>query len=105
MILILEDNVYKIQKIVDHNYQAWANKTVLITGYELEAKRVVNRVIDELYLDYELFPGAGDGMSFLRGMTKEGCRKVFITTMNPYVAKEMAALCREKGITCERLVL
>lgn len=106
MILILEDNIYKLEKIFSNHYLRWPNKTVCVCAYELEAIRVTkDRVIEELYLDYELPSGAGDGLSFLRTQSKETVRKVFITTMSPDAGREMAKYCRDNGIPHEVLRL
>lgn len=106
MILILEDNIYKLQKVFDNHYLRWPTKTVCICAYELEAIRLSKgNVIEELYLDHELPPGAGNGLSFLRTLTKDTVRKVFSITYSQEARREMQTYCRDNGIPYEHIRL
>lgn len=108
-VLILEDNISKYHKIVMSEYLKWEKKTVVLTGYELEAERLlkmqVGTPLEALYLDYELHPGAGDGLSLLESLSPASVQKVYGTTFSKEMMRKFHQLCREKNIEFEALRL
>jgi hypothetical protein len=108
-VLILEDNIFKVHKLIDSEYLKFQNKAWAVTAHEMEAERLMRhnegRAFEAVYLDYELGPGCGDGMNFLRQLTKENVGKVYCISMNKEIAREMHTYCRDRGIPFEYLRL
>lgn len=106
-VLILEDNIYKVHKLFNQEYLKFENKTWVVTAHELEAARILSLQVEavDLYLDYELKSGCGDGFAFLLSVPVEKLRKVYITSFNREVSRGMAAYCKEHNIPVEALRL
>jgi hypothetical protein len=104
-IAIVEDNIHKIHKLVNKEYEKWGGKTILITGYQTEFERQLaaqgGRQLEILYLDYELSLGAGDGLSILHSLTPSVVQKVVGITFNREVMRKFFTICKEKGIEFE----
>jgi hypothetical protein len=108
-ILILEDNISKVHKLVNSEYLKFTNKAWVVTAHQSEAERQVGanegRQLEALYLDRELGPGCGDGLNFLRNLQRTEVKKVYGISFSKDAIREMQDLCREKGIEFEWLRL
>lgn len=107
-VMIVEDNIYKVQKLIDQRYLEWTNKTWAVTAHESEFERLLrlqDTPLECLYLDYELAPGAGNGLSILRNIPECKVRKVVCISFSKEAAREMQTICKDRNIQFEYLRL
>jgi hypothetical protein len=99
-VLILEDNLNKVQQILREAEDVLRAKVVLICGYVGEAwiDSQPPGVVVDAFVDYELHPGAGNGVNFLEECVPSRIGTVYLTSMNPGMRKEMHKLAVAKGI-------
>lgn len=101
-VLILEDNLSEVQTILRECEGVLRNKVVLISGYVTEALAWIDNQPEDytfdVFLDYELLPGAGNGMDFLDECVPKRISTLYLTSMNPGMRKEMHKVATEKGI-------
>lgn len=110
MNLILEDNRDKVTLIAErynlHDYVLVSGETSACEALGAHFHRdVANKAT--IFLDYELSPGCGDGLSFLKtiidGKFSRQIETVVVTTGSPRAAREMIAMCRDAGIETDVL--
>lgn len=107
-VLILEDNNDKIANIFMKYGELLRYQTVFIARTVETAKAFVESDpgLMTIFVDYELDPGCGDGLQFMNWLMLNAAHfveRVVITTFSLTVGKEIARLCREKGIEAEKL--
>jgi hypothetical protein len=97
-VLILEDNKNKIQGILEK--LEYRGGTICITGYVGEAMFFLDTWPgpSDVYLDYELFPGAGNGMDFINEVVPARVGTIYLTSFNPGMRKEMFKRATERGM-------
>lgn len=107
MNLILEDNADKVV-LLFYKYPSLMTAGTYITCYQSEAEAFMRMHTTEvtLFLDYELLPGCGDGVSFLKHVIaehKHWLKLVVAITGSPTAREEMERLCKEASIPFETL--
>lgn len=103
--LILENESQKLLAILTQ-YKLMYDQPFYATKWETDALAFIRSRCEEmtLYVDYELDPGCGDGISFLRDALSEKhmwIEKVVITSQSPDAQREMQEQCRLSGIPYE----
>lgn len=104
MILMLEDNLDKVQALMYTYRDVIGKVSIFITGYQSSAETWIRNHTDRfvLFLDGELYPGAGTGLGFLVWLIEERklhwLDEIVITTMSPSIKEEMIKLCIDHKI-------
>ena len=106
-VLILEDNDAKIAGFF-MKYSELLNQQTVFVARTVEAAQAFIESepgLVTIFLDYELSPGCGDGLTFLKWVLKYSLpfiEHVYITTFSALVATEMAELLSVHNIPHER---
>jgi len=106
MILILEDDFGKAARISLKYAEEIGHNDVIITAFPLTAEALLHKhgqSFEIVFLDYDLYPGAGNGLQFLQEhLTPACCGKVIFTTMNLDAREKMAKICKDRGLAYEQ---
>lgn len=108
-VLVLEDNNDKIVQLLNKYPDIFVGRTILIMRNEVEAELFMSTVTGQviLVIDYELDPGCGDGLSFLKFCLSRYSlyiEEVILTTFSDWALAEMINCCLVYNVNYEKVI-